>query len=310
VDRLPTAAATILRLGRPQDPIVAADLASGIIHVRGPSLEELRRVETGGPLVDVRVNGAEILALGTEGALYRIDALRGEPVRVDAGPACARVTRMRWIGAARALLACGGTLALLDVTTGAVSSPRIAGAAAGASVLGLGMLGDSVVTLLEPGEVHRHDREPRRLFGCAGQSSRMFEAQDGGAYLTDCATQVRLVEPTRWLESPPLAGPDNRIADFDAAMRNRQVAVGLLDRLVLWSYQDATLKVVGSSMVVYNVEMLEQRDRVLAASSPGSLQLWDLSGAAAVPTDPTRLADWIRGLASRYRFETPSPGAY
>jgi hypothetical protein len=138
----------------------------------------------------------------------------------------------------------------------------------------------------------------------------MFEAQDGGAYLTDCGTQLRLIEPTRWLESPPLADPDDRIADFDAAVRHTQVAVGLLDRLVLWSYQDATLKVVGSSMVVYNVEMLEQRDRVLAASSPGSLQLWDLSGTAAVPTDPTRLADWIRGLSSRYRFETPSPGAY
>jgi hypothetical protein len=236
--------------------------------------------------------------------------MRGDPVRIDIGPACARVTRIRWIGAARALLACGGTLAILDMATGTlVSSPRIAGAAAGASVLGVGMLGDSVVTLLDSGEV-RHDREPRPLFSCVGQSSRMFEAQDGGAYVTDCGTQVRLVAPTRGLESPPLAGPDDRIADFDAAVRHSQVAVGLLDRLVLWNYRDATLKVMGSSMVVYNVEMLEQRDRVLAASSPGSLQLWDLSDAVAVPTDPTRLADWIRGLSSHYHFETSSPGAY
>jgi WD40 repeat protein/predicted Ser/Thr protein kinase len=310
VDRLPTAAVTMVRLGRPQDPIVAADLARGILHVRAPSLDELRQVVTGGPLADVRVNGAEILALGTEGVLYRIDAMRGDPVRIDVGPACARVTRIRWIGAARALLACGSTLAILDTATGTlVSSPRIAGAAAGASVIGLGMLGDSVVTLVDSGEV-RHDREPHPLFGCAGQSSRMFEAQDGGAYVTDCGTQVRLVAPARWLESPPLAGPDDRIADFDAAARHGQVAVGLLDRLVLWNYQNATLKVVGSSMVVYNVEMLEQRDRVLAASSPGSLQLWDLSDAVAVPTDPTRLAGWIRGLSSHYHFETSSPGGY
>jgi WD40 repeat protein/predicted Ser/Thr protein kinase len=309
VDRLPAAATTIVRLGRPQDPIVAADFASGIIHVRSPSLDALRQVVTGGPLADVRVNGAEILALGTEGTLYRIDAMRGDPVHLDLGPACARVTRIRWIGAARALLACGGTLAIVDTATGSlVSSPPIAGAAAGASVNGLGALGDSVVALLDSGEVRR-GRETLPLFGCAGRSSRMFEAQDGGAYITDCGTQVRLVAPTRWLASPPLAGPDDRIADFDAAVRHGQVAAGLLDRLVLWNYRDATLKVVGSSMVVYNVEMLEQPDRILAASSPGSIQLWDLSGVAAVPTDPPRLADWIRGLSSHYHFETSSPGA-
>ncbi|HEY0991137.1 MAG TPA: hypothetical protein VGD80_28990, partial [Kofleriaceae bacterium] len=91
------------------------------------------------------------------------------------------------------------------------------------------------------------------------------------------------------------------VADMDASAERREVAVGFVDRLVVWNYRDATVKVAGSSLAVYNVEVAGAR--IVAASSPGSVQLWDLSGAPAIPVEPRSLGAWLGAQVSRYRFE-------
>jgi hypothetical protein len=305
--RLPSAAQALVRLGAVSDPIAVADLERGIIHLFDAALAPLGRLDVGDKLRDVRALGSRLLAVSRDGALYLADAGDRRVERIDPGAACPKVARIRWLSNQRSLLACdGGAIVTFDLAARtSIASARVDGAGA-TGFAGIGSLQDgSVLGLLASGALHRLGAQPRTLFSCATGGTRLFEASGGHAWISDCGPRVRVVESDGELESIDLAPGHIRVADMDAAGERREVAVGFVDRLVLWSYRDHRVRIVGSSMAVYNVEVGALPDQVVAVSSPGSAQLWNLSAASAstIPLNSSALAAWLDGQAARYRFE-------
>jgi tRNA A-37 threonylcarbamoyl transferase component Bud32/WD40 repeat protein len=306
--RADRAAQLLVRLGADADPIAAIDLAAGHIYAYDRDLKRLGRMSAGEGLSDVRVSGSRLLAVTETGALLFGTLPDGSLHRRTMASDCPQVARARWLPGMRVLVGCSNGRVLVFDSLEDDAPPRFASDVStmepAPSLIGVGGLADgSVLTLSSKGNVYRSGPAGpavTRMRACDGTSRMLYEANDANLYASDCDSHVTVFSADGSRESPALGRP--RVLDIDANAASHRVIVGLEHNLSVWDYDEGRTTGVTSVMPVYNVEAFDARRRtlVLAASGIGSVQLWDFTDAALVPTDRSRLQKWIREIGGRF----------